>query len=1626
MQDGTTARERAEQRRRIAEEYAAREAAGNGVGDLPPTVDPDTGDKVSEAEQGEYRQLFRNVQYYRDTTPDLSDGEAMEIDTIIANLQKGIAPFSENGSLRDFTAEQPGWLKGLGYVGGALNFGVGLVTGGINQAGMAAEASPFSITSGDARSNRPANQPGFGGLVSSMGYGSTPDRIDANQAYFGDDSGTVEALRGLPDFNVPDFVPGIGGWNSPDTYTMVNFGLSVATDPLTFASKPVVAATRWLDDAGRAIDDVANFTGQATRQTQGTLTLAAGRAGAEENAIKLLDNARSMPASVRTANGLTDNVVDQALKSLREGNIWSLVDDARRGVGGLNMRQLHDLGVGTKWTVLGTQVAGSTRPFSTVFGALRWGKLVDEAAGLQLPARLGQLFRGLTGEATGDFADASLRDSLAAGRENSYLANLSQKLLLRQVGARVPQLFSDGTESLTYYLKDTPWDQSTKLGRQAIKELDRNIASTISGSAKVRGFIEAAEAGLKPAVGSKVRGIAKLVREERSSAETHRSMMENIVAFAHERGLSIREMTPETMKDFIVDGTRANVLDIDPAKALGREVQTIPLDQRLMTGLYVNALQKLDGLTMDAVERGVYQAAELVEGAARGSFTPAALVGSETVVAGGVRGALINEHRTLRDFISNVAVMEKASEAFRTGSMDAMDSVWRFTRSTAEALDAQGFKPGSWLNTDLGVPGYFTKAETAEAVRRLQNVMTAEGRTIPIEIQQQLAQIWSPEMMTKLNAGDMEDVALSLWRVADIGTRSRDRLRPFIDDIIKSAETNADLPFAGQKRSVANLVKETEEAIAATSSLKAGPITIKEAPKETIERVRQRVADALNNSWWNPRLLNEDDLGPEQFFNLFTKRQRADMHVLARYKPANLDTKNQAFFDLEEFAPVNSLRAEFEKLDQWMVDWTTTAQRGFELYDIHLPADMARFAKSLDTWYYNAQMRLQKFGGDAWDSVERAAAGGMDSNPRPELTALRGSGSGLTEDEARSLIRSTMNLSYDHLKDDAQRGTVLAGGRSVADLPPADFFGGINASSKISESATGEIAQQWSEELLEVSNFISSLSRAHFGTFQPLVDLLARTRRLWSSQITALPGFSSNNAKGALIMNHLRGVRTTGPGGYREWKTNYDFMRAALAQEADGALRNKASPLWEKIGAEDLDIMQQIGYSGQITASQGAGMLDQIFSPFEVSMGRFGRRPLELMENLGARSEAATVPITRWLAERDTLLPKWTANSFRNNAAGLQASTRETTEGYLRGALIFSLMKKDGMSLDAALSVVARTHFDYWDFTNVGRLVNEFMPFWLFRTRMAQTTIEMMASTPGMINQIGYLKQQDGEGDPFGWGSAEGPYVVGATFNPASAFSYAFSVMDPREAGLEDIYKIANSGILEDPLDVMGWGQEILDENVRGNLSTLPSFFTDILTNTRSGPSGSYIDEERLVRYNGGLVARLAREFDALDERAEAIANYLYLPDPPDLVNILKLTGHVTRREGQLYITQIGEDALTDFVPIIGKAEQMLAFALQAERNPNNPLSEKELSDRAKRQSWNAFSSNFGFVIRLTSPDQRYVGLKAINDEFEELWEARQASTDIMRMNQEAVTNALKKNPDIFLSEAIIRDPDGG
>lgn len=237
---------------------------------------------------------------------------------------------------------------------------------------------------------------------------------------------------------------------------------------------------------------------------------------------------------------------------------------------------------------------------------------------------------------------------------------------------------------------------------------------------------------------------------------------------------------------------------------------------------------------------------------------------------------------------------------------------------------------------------------------------------------------------------------------------------------------------------------------------------------------------------------------------------------------------------------------------------------------------------------------------------------------------------------------------------------------------------------------------------------------------------------VWKTMAVARPGFSNRNYWGGLAANLAYGV---GVGMHKEMAGE---ARAYL-DDPETYLRN-ATPRQQAIAREINALGYDAAAGGLQVSGRGVNLTEVGNSRTYYDVNKFRK--------VGSKAQQAIelgvhVPGTKNLNFNPTAWPR--------AAVGGRNSIRVPVELNLRLAAVVKFLD-DGMSPEAARSLMEHIHFDYADLSKLDRSAKTIYPFWTWRSRNLPNQIENVVKgqglSRGVVDAVVKAKQEH-EGDPF-------------------------------------------------------------------------------------------------------------------------------------------------------------------------------------------------------------------------------------------------------------------------------------
>lgn len=683
--------------------------------------------------------------------------------------------------------------------------------------------------------------------------------------------------------------------------------------------------------------------------------------------------------------------------------------------------------------------------------------------------------------------------------------------------------------------------------------------------------------------------------------------------------------------------------------------------------------------------------------------------------------------------------------------------------------------------------------------------------------------------------------------------------------------------------------------------------------------------------------------------------------------------RSRAYEQLRAFDPVDRvvLAKTAELGDDWWgqvvargvelsQSWKDLKQQTAEMRDLidRLVADpdASEVLKRIETFYSYARVVNDHFGQGA-----RVLAGLVEDTGQV-LRSKQGkvvSGDYVlgAENGAVSLL-DEMEMNLDQFRDAVQSLRLQGSGNLLprADMPTVAKRGdeGFDLLMKAQGEAFGSLAA-------DTLRFMQNLKKAHIGadgeTMNAVFDSFAKTNRIYKRMFLANGNYLRRNFQGQWVLNWLESGTTAKQ--YREWLPMYNMAREAIEDETSNLLASGSSAVWKKFrkkfGAENLRIAQAIFDSGQGASRSGAFTLERAMDPLETPIGKVAGRGVDFLDRQKARFEQLWV----WVAQSATtrrLQPRPSRSQF--GVDNIMSSAKAELETWMRTSQMYGLMSQ-GETVQRALNAVGKTHFHYWDLTNKGQVLDELMPFYVFRSRITALAIENAFSTPGLPSRLIRASNVSAEEDPFGVGNPQfasgGRYFLGAG-QGMGGVGWAFDFGDPMAEGVDTALNL--TGFVPGAAAITGRNYvDLAQEEVIGSLSPLASLVVMPALNLASSASGLYEDEFRPAAYYDGIGPRLASA----------------LGSTPGLEvgKVLEFTGHFEMVEGEPYLTRTGALWLGEVIPLLANIEPFLAWAGATEGQRPREATVEGRASRLERDSMQALFNLIGVPFKLLSPDQR-------------------------------------------------------
>jgi len=607
----------------------------------------------------------------------------------------------------------------------------------------------------------------------------------------------------------------------------------------------------------------------------------------------------------------------------------------------------------------------------------------------------------------------------------------------------------------------------------------------------------------------------------------------------------------------------------------------------------------------------------------------------------------------------------------------------------------------------------------------------------------------------------------------------------------------------------------------------------------------------------------------------------------------------------------------------WFTDWAVGAKSTFEQYGRNFSPETAKVLTDIDTFFHSALLQ------------SRLMVAGLGNAKAGSAALLRK----FPEEQAELLAKQVMDFHY------------KAGGTNT--------FGGV---------------AKWADVMAEQVKFANSLKRADFGDSK-VFGAAQTINRAFRPLATFGPGFVARNAMGAYRVNFTQGVRTAGVGGYREWQPVYTTALKALKDETVNDLAAGTSALWKGIPAGQRETAKDLAASGVLTTGSGTGAIGRAF---ELSERSVGARTGALADTVG-RTQNRIEQVVGSVVESGTAGRRSGRNlrsDFKKGVDGIESSTRKEVETYMRGALMWSSMRK-GESVDAALLKVSRNHFDYWDLSTAGQRIDELMPFYVFRARMASLSAQNSIATPGLAAQVSRLRDAGEDEDPWGRGKFE-RYTFGA--GEFRGVDWTIDLEDPFESGFATIEAFADL-----PTSVQGI-KKLWDTEGVGAAAPVYGFAYNALTGLASSQDGTYAETAKPLREVDGIGPRLLEGLSSI----------------PPLRFMLEQSGNLNVVDGEVFITKNSAQFLSSALPILGRLESMFTSRDFVEsdgtRRKRAEGDEPDSMGEGAVKAWNTFFSFTGIPFQLFSEGYRDAqvqdavwDVRGYADPFSELRDLREA-----------------------------------
>ena len=578
------------------------------------------------------------------------------------------------------------------------------------------------------------------------------------------------------------------------------------------------------------------------------------------------------------------------------------------------------------------------------------------------------------------------------------------------------------------------------------------------------------------------------------------------------------------------------------------------------------------------------------------------------------------------------------------------------------------------------------------------------------------------------------------------------------------------------------------------------------------------------------------------------------------------------------------------EIRSWFEDFTATSQKRMDQY-LGGDVDAIETIENLDVFFTTARLHNNVFS----QGLEQASG-----------VSAKAALGGLTESEADILARQVMNLHY------------KGGG--------VDSFGQIDG---------------WAGLMKDSSDFVNSLKRSQLVDKNRATRLLASMNKAFKDFATFGPGFALRNATGAYRNNFIQGVRTQ---TYEEWAPNYSIALRALDDELTNFLPSGGSRIWEEIGASAQREKAKAIASTKMLTTGGVGAAARGLDLTEQASKRVSGYLQDRVGLAQNQIEQAIIPIVETLTtgfRGGVASPGLKSRVATENANSV---TRKEIESYMRGALAWQTLS-DGGTIEEAMQKVSRSHFDYWDLIEAGQVIDEFLPFYVFRSRMAVLAAETAMGSPGVASTIYRLENEAKERDPWGAGKFD-RYTFGVGGKGGATLAFDFE--DPFVAGFSTLESLAS--VDPSPSSLLNvFGDEAL-----GTLAPTPKYLVERNFNVVSGPDGFYEDSLQPLRDRDGLLARVLGAKYASPLRS-------MLTD----ARVLRET------DGEILISASSARYLSQAIPILGRLESLFTGQAVVEsdktrrrRDAQRKASPGEIGE-ASRKAWNTFFTFTGAPLEI-------------------------------------------------------------